>query len=192
MFYREFIITAAPCDRQQILNRIFLRVHAQFHQLPVILAFPQWAMGKPNPKEGFCPSVNRACMGSVLRVFSKDKEALELAVDTWGLQPLVAKQGMYVTPVCAAPATEKKVAFFRDRAQDTAAYRVNQGRADVDVAIDKLWDKAHELAYFPVKSSGGHQLSVYVGRMAGTSETEGKVSSYGLSNKSAPNFVPDF
>lgn len=192
MFYRELIITTEPRDSQFFMNQIFALIHEKYHQLPVVLAFPQWTDGRPNQVEGFSPRVNRASMGSVLRLFSEDKEALESAVTIWGVQELVEKRVIYVTPVCVAPVTTKQVAFYRDRAQDTAVYRTKVGRTGGADAADKLMAGAHQLAYFPVVSSSGNQLSMFIGRAEGVESTPGAVSSYGLSNKSAPKFVPDF
>lgn len=201
MFYRDLILTVQPGDVQFFMNQLLTLVHEKHHRLPVAIALPQFEPAQPNRTDTY-DNPRHARMGKVLRLFHPVAYVLDAAIDLLGIQELVDKHVLFVTPTQPAPNTGRTVAFCRARLPDSAA---RQNREDKRTGRDKeqpakqyertekVLAARHLMAYLPVRSTSGHNVSVFfVKKEGGVASTDVNVNSYGLSRMSEPCYMPAF
>ena len=97
MFYRDLILTVQPGDVQFFMNQLLTLVHEKHHRLPVAIALPQFEPAQPNRTDTY-DNPRHARMGKVLRLFHPVAYVLDAAIDLLGIQELVDKHVLFVTP----------------------------------------------------------------------------------------------
>lgn len=196
MFYQDFILTVERGDRLYFMTQLVTLLHEKHSQLPVALAFPEWQVGTPNRVDNFDPRRSHAQLGATLRLFSEHAAVLENAVRTLGIDILVRKNVLHVTPVKPVPSGTAYAAYCRVRSADSLNRRKRQfANPNVRMSMeDRVTAAAHTLAYFVMANkSGGAQRSIFFTKVAGESGSAGVgVNSFGFSSQSAPCFLPDF
>ena len=198
LFYRDLVLLAEPKDCRFFMNSIFVSLHEKHSQLNVAVAFPTWEDATPNNPHVF-ENTRYAAPGKVMRLFAQDANALEHVIEVLRLEEMVKKHVLFVTPVLPVPTARKFVAYIRDRVREKVT---RKGRRTPDAEMREALSieaisRAHTTAYVPSWSSKNNRsFSLFITRLvsdtAVSQDTLWDVSSYGLSSKTKPLYLPEF
>lgn len=198
LFYRDLVLLADPNDCRLFMNSIFVSLHEKHSQLNVAVAFPSWEDAAPNNPHVF-ENTRHASPGKVMRLFAQDANALEHVIEVLRLEEMVKKHVLFVTPVLPAPASKKFVAYIRDRSMEkaTRAGRKTQDTDRRESLSAEAIRGAHTTAYVSTQSLKNEKVfSLFISRMvtdaAVSQDTSWGISSYGLSSKTKPLYLPEF
>lgn len=205
MHYLDLSFTVKPQDLRHFQTAFFAALHAEHGLYGVAITFPYWKNNEPNATDTFDSFTRYAIPGNLIRLFAPNEQVLARLGKHLEFEKLQAQGLVSFSPVRAAPAGCRGVAYVRARGNERAIKlsrikdpenprRLRDSLELRQAREAKARSALHEQAYFMVSSkSSGQGFSLFVERLQSDVASECiAVNSYGLSNKIQPCYLPDF